>query len=145
MEKKENGNVRQRPDRYAKPIPQDTVCSCSDSATLVFARQDIDIEEASSAIQAVLTVTDGCDKGKQMIIAEYRVNIGRRENNEMSLFDVSTSRLHAYLVYETDGHVLYDAESLNGTYVNGKKIRKYTMRDGDVIGVGNTVIRYEVR
>jgi pSer/pThr/pTyr-binding forkhead associated (FHA) protein len=73
------------------------------------------------------------------------VNIGRRESNELPLTDMNTSRLHAYVVFEEGGHTLYDARSLNGTYVNDHRVTRKRLKAGDRIKVGNTVILYEVK
>lgn len=94
--------------------------------------------------QAVLCVAEGVDAGKRCIFGDNRVNIGRLENNEMTLTDGSVSRLHAYIVKEGGKHIIHDTRSLNGTYVNDVLIIKQMLRAGDVIKVGNTVIEYEV-
>lgn len=94
--------------------------------------------------QAVLCVTEGVDIGKRCIFGDNRVNIGRLENNEMTLTDGSVSRLHAYIIKEGGKHIIHDTRSLNGTYVNDVLIIKQMLRAGDVIKVGNTVLEYEV-
>lgn len=87
----------------------------------------------------------GIDSGLQIDLGVERVNIGRRESNELPLTDMNTSRLHAYVVYEEGGHVLYDAKSLNGTYANNHRVTRKRLKAGDRVKVGNTVILYEVR
>lgn len=94
--------------------------------------------------QAVVCVTEGVDIGKRFIFGDNRVNIGRRENNELVLTDGSVSRLHAYIIKEEGNHMLYDARSLNGTYINNVQIIKQVLHAGDVIKVGNTIIEYEI-
>lgn len=73
------------------------------------------------------------------------VNIGRDENNEITLDDPSVSRVHATFSASTTGLVLGDMSSLNGTFVNGQRIT--SMRDissSDVIDIGATKIKVEV-
>jgi pSer/pThr/pTyr-binding forkhead associated (FHA) protein len=41
------------------------------------------------------------------------------------------------------GFAIVDLGSLNGTTVNGVGVHEHTLADGDVIGVGETAIRYE--
>lgn len=94
--------------------------------------------------QAVICVVEGNDQGKRIVFGDNRVNIGRRENNELVLADSSVSRLHAYIIKEGEDHVLYDARSLNGTYLNEVRIVKQMLHAGDLIKVGSTVIEYEV-
>lgn len=94
---------------------------------------------------AVLQVVEGVDEGKSLEIGRRRINLGRREGNELTLTDMNTSRLHAYIIYEDNSHVLHDANSLNGLYVNGQRVSRKVLRSGDEIKLGNTVIVYEVK
>lgn len=94
---------------------------------------------------ATLTIIEGLDIGIKIDIANNRVNIGRRATNELALNDINTSRLHAYIICEEYQHIIYDANSLNGTYVNGKHIDKCMLNNGDKIKLGSTVILYEVK
>jgi pSer/pThr/pTyr-binding forkhead associated (FHA) protein len=40
--------------------------------------------------------------------------------------------------------VLYDAQSTNGTFVNGERIESTVLNQDDIIQIGNTILRYEV-
>jgi len=92
-----------------------------------------------------LTVVEGLDTGQRVEAAVNRINIGRRESNEMPLSDMNTSRLHAYVIYEEGAHVLYDAKSLNGTYVNDHRVTRKRLKNKDRIKLGSTVLLYEVK
>lgn len=94
--------------------------------------------------RAVICVLEGHDQGKRFIFGDNRVNIGRRENNDLVLTDNGVSRLHAYIIKEGSEHMLYDARSLNGTYLNEVQIIKQVLHAGDLIKVGSTLIEYEV-
>lgn len=76
-------------------------------------------------------------------LSSGRVNIGRIYENEIYLRDAKVSRLHAFIVYENKAHVLYDAQSTNGTFVNGKKVTNHRLADGDQIKIGNTTLTYQ--
>lgn len=91
-----------------------------------------------------LKIIDGTDKRLSLAIGKKRIHIGRRENNEIALHDVSCSRLHAYIDFENYRHVVYDADSLNGTYVNGNLIHQHQLKFGDKITIGDTVIAYDI-
>ena len=91
---------------------------------------------------AVLSVK-GSDK-LELILGERQVYIGRRDSNDLVLDDEGISRVHAYISYERHRHVIRDAGSLNGTFVNKKPIEKYLLRHGDKITIGNATIVYEV-
>jgi hypothetical protein len=81
---------------------------------------------------------------------DYRLNvgttaIGRASDNDVVLDDDTASRQHA-LIREDRGHfTLQDRGSLDGTLLNGEKIRgSVTLQDGDEIGLGNTVLRFKI-
>ncbi|WP_371370927.1 FhaA domain-containing protein [Sporomusa aerivorans] len=103
------------------------------------------IHPPQKLLHALLTVIDGLDAGLKVECSTNRVNIGRRNTNELPLSDMNTSRLHAYIVYEDNNHVIHDARSLNGTYVGDHRITHKQLNSGDKIKVGNTVILYEVK
>ena len=83
-------------------------------------------------------------QSQEIILGERQVHFGRKRSNDFVLADESVSRIHAYISYERHRHVLYDAGSLNGTYVNGKAISRHELRDGDKIQMGNTTLIYKV-
>ena len=85
------------------------------------------------------------DRSKsELILGERQVYIGRRDSNDLVLDDDSISRVHAYISYERHRHVLRDAGSLNGTFVNKKPIEKHLLRHGDKITIGVSTLVYEV-
>lgn len=133
--------------RYSEPLPEeperDTTGPVQMSDTQVFGRMPLVSRQAS--IAGLLTVVKGLDTGLQVDLGAERTNIGRRESNELPLTDMNTSRLHAYVVFEEGGHSLYDAKSLNGTYVNNHRVTRKRLKAGDRIKLGNTVILYEVK
>lgn len=114
------------------------------SGTRVFSRPFSGYEQPH-ALSGTLSVVEGLETGLVVSICTKRINIGRRESAELSLHDLNVSRLHAYIVYEQGSHIIYDAKSLNGTYVNNHRIIRKQLQTGDKIGLGNTIILYEVR
>jgi len=57
--------------------------------------------------------------------------------NEIVFADEAVSWQHAKIQKEGDQYVLYDSGSLNGTFVNGKKVQKAILYDGDRIRFGD--------
>lgn len=94
----------------------------------------------SSYDLAVITDT----KNVELVLGERQVYLGRKETNDFIIDDDGASRVHAFISYERHRHVLNDAESLNGTLVNKKKIGRYVLKDGDKFLIGNTTIVYKV-
>lgn len=136
--------------KFTEPIPDDKPVDNTGlqqlSDTRIFTKMSVPASIVSGDHRsALLTVIDGNDTDSDLEIGFGRVNIGRRESNELPLSDLNTSRLHAYITYEDGNHVVYDAKSLNGTYVNNRRIARKILNDGDRIKVGNTIILYEVK
>ncbi|GMA99643.1 DUF3662 and FHA domain-containing protein [Pelosinus sp. IPA-1] len=113
------------------------------SDTRVFDKVECNILE-QACLHGKLRVLEGPDAGVKIEMTTNRVNIGRRASNELPLTDLNTSRLQAYVIFEDGNHVIYDAKSLNGTYVNDHRISCKELTHGDHIKIGNTVILYEV-
>ncbi|MBR1579839.1 MAG: DUF3662 domain-containing protein [Selenomonadaceae bacterium] len=91
---------------------------------------------------AMLSVKD--HEKLELVLGERQVYIGRRSSNDLVLDDDGASRVHAYVSYERHRHVIRDAGSLNGTFVNKKSIEKHVLRPGDKIMIGNSILVYEV-
>lgn len=83
-------------------------------------------------------------KSTEIVLGERQIYFGRKETNDFVLEDEGASRIHAYISYERHRHVLRDAGSLNGTFVNKNPITRYELKHGDKILIGNTVLIYKV-
>lgn len=72
------------------------------------------------------------------------ISIGRLPENTIPISNMGVSRRHVKIEQDTDkSYVLTDLNSLNGTFVNGKKIKKVTLAHGDKICIGKYTIIYE--
>ncbi len=81
---------------------------------------------------------------EEFILGERQFYIGRKESNDLVLSDESVSRIHAYISYDRHRHVLHDANSLNGTFINKKFADRQKLKHGDKILIGNILVIYEV-
>jgi len=83
-------------------------------------------------------------EGQQAIELRPINSLGRHPNNSIQLLDKIVSKEHCILEQRDGGFVLRDLGSLNGTYVNGERVRGETMlRHGDEIALGSTRARYD--
>lgn len=80
----------------------------------------------------------------EIVCGERQIYLGRKETNDFVISDESASRIHAYVAYERHRHVLYDAGSLNGTWVNQTPVSRHELCNGDKILIGNTTLTYKV-
>ena len=75
------------------------------------------------------------------VLAEYNMNkerytIGRLPDNDIRIDNPAVSGHHSLIINILNDSFLEDLNSTNGTYVNGKLIKKHAMQHGDVITVG---------
>jgi pSer/pThr/pTyr-binding forkhead associated (FHA) protein len=70
------------------------------------------------------------------------VHIGRGLRAEYGIDDHTVSRQHAIVAPRASGCRIFDDRSLNGTFVNGRRVLECDLDDGDVIVVGRVVLRY---
>jgi hypothetical protein len=87
-------------------------------------------------------------KGDQMVVAkDYDrdiIKIGRLSSAHLCLDDEKVSRIHSVIEVGPDGALsIIDMGSVEGTFVNGKRVNKGTLTFGDEIKVGNTTIKVE--
>lgn len=94
---------------------------------------------------AVLTVTAGPDTGfKFRVKAGAPTTIGRGPDNDIVLDDPATSRRHAHIEFRDGMYVLTDLGSANGTLVNGRRVTVKGLADGELIQVGQNVMRVSI-
>jgi hypothetical protein len=85
---------------------------------------------------ALVVRSGGGRAGETFHPAGERTRIGRAPDCEIFLDDVTVSRNHATLV-ERDGHfVVEDGGSLNGTFVNRRRIDSAQLENGDEVQIG---------
>jgi pSer/pThr/pTyr-binding forkhead associated (FHA) protein len=87
------------------------------------------------------------DKIIEKVVADKkRLTIGRTPDNDVVLDNRGISRKHALIEFNPDGAVVIDNESLNGTFVNNRRITEEILKDGDQITIGkfNLIYRQEV-
>lgn len=91
-----------------------------------------------------LVILEGPDAGKRFELPGGAVTVGRHSANPVALTDPRVSRRHFDLRATAAGGVeLHDLGSGNGTEVNGREVRTVLLRNGDRIGAGDTILRFE--
>jgi pSer/pThr/pTyr-binding forkhead associated (FHA) protein len=135
---------------------------------LLLADCDYDLEEVSEIIKPVLTAPQRCQQGlyiqavttgdaaflatnllKEHIAVASPVSsswlIGRSLNCPIHLPDRSVSRRHAVIGHSPDGFYITDLGSLNGTWINDRRIavaERVDLQDGDLVQFGATQIEF---
>ena len=81
------------------------------------------------------------------VLAEYnmskeRYTLGRLPDNDVRVDNAAVSGHHALIINILNDSFLEDLNSTNGTYVNGKLIKKHALQHGDVITIGHHHLRF---
>ena len=84
-------------------------------------------------------------KFEQAVLKEYAlsqgvVTIGRLPDNLIQIDNLAVSGHHAKIYWEADHYVLEDNNSLNGTFVNGRRVSKVNLKDADEVTIGKHVL-----
>jgi FHA domain len=74
-----------------------------------------------------------------------RLRIGRTPDNDIVIDNLAVSRLHALIEEEKGGYFVRDCESLNGTEVNGMRITRRKLEDGDEIAIAKHTILFRLQ
>ncbi|NOX42644.1 MAG: FHA domain-containing protein [Gammaproteobacteria bacterium] len=84
-----------------------------------------------------------------------QIGIGRVYDNEIAIDDEAVSAYHALITVvpcstrkekeNNNEYIIEDLESTNKTFVNGKAVTKHKLKDGDIIRVGETRIKFSLK
>ncbi len=102
----------------------------------------VDIDEVTAEGATLAIRSGGGRAGEVFEIRGERTQIGRSPDAEVFLDDVTVSRNHALLVRRRDGLYVDDLGSLNGTYVNRRRIESHKLANGDELQVGKYKLTY---
>ena len=116
--------------------------------TMTFTPDDV-ADDSAAALHdlggkgpALVVRSGGGRAGESFPINEEKMSIGRTPDAPIFLDDVTVSRNHALLVRRRDGVYIDDLGSLNGSYVNRKRIESHLLADGDEIQIGKFKLGY---
>jgi len=93
--------------------------------------------------KARLLVQKGMNKGKQYPLVGKVVSLGSGPENSIRILDGAVSGKHAGVAIDDNKFEIVDLGSKNGVLVNGKKTPRRFLRNGDVITLGMTELKFE--
>ena len=97
----------------------------------------VDVDEIATHGHAALIIRQGGNRvGESFPLESDRMTVGRRPDSDVFLDDVTVSRDHALVVKRGGDFYLDDLGSLNGTYVNRRRIESHKLADGDELQIG---------
>jgi len=80
---------------------------------------------------------------QEIELDKQQLVIGRDASNAIHLSDPSVSRRHALLTCALDEYFIEDLGSTNGTLLNDKRVTKHILKHGDLLQIGDYILRYE--
>src|SRR3954454_21716144 len=83
-----------------------------------------------------LEVARGPNAGSTYLVAAPSVSVGPHPESDVFLDDITVSRRHSVIQRTDDGFAIRDVDSLNGTYVNRRRVEEADLHDGDEVQIG---------
>ena len=85
-----------------------------------------------------------CENSGKRVLVDRTIVIGRTQDCDLRIDDSAASRRHVEIMRRDDGYVWKDLGSTNGTVLNGSRMLAGSLKDGDVITIGETTFRFQV-
>jgi hypothetical protein len=108
--------------------------------TMAYTPDEVDdaspLEDLGMEGPALVVRSGGGRTGEHFVPRDERTSIGRSPDCDIFLDDVTVSRHHAVLIRESNGFVIEDQGSLNGTFVNRRRIESAELAHGDELQIG---------
>src|SRR5215472_3406717 len=79
--------------------------------------------------------------GEFPIVPEKQIVVGRSSDLDMVLVEDMVSRKHARIAMQNDQIWIEDLGSTNGTFVNGEKIKRARLKEGDRVLIGTSILK----
>ncbi len=79
---------------------------------------------------------------REIQLTKDRTTVGRRPYNDIVIDNLAVSGEHAVLQMDAGDVYLEDLNSTNGTYVNGKTVKKQMLQNGDILEIGKHQLKF---
>lgn len=79
---------------------------------------------------------------ERVVTEKKRISVGRTKDNDIVLENRGVSRKHAMIEFNDESALIIDNESLNGIFVNNRKVSEENLRDNDVITIGKYTLEF---
>ena len=85
---------------------------------------------------AILVVRGGEDEGAYYVLSRALTTVGRADSCDISFDDITVSRQHSEIIRHDGRYMVRDMGSLNGTYVNQRRVDVVELHQGDELQIG---------
>lgn len=90
----------------------------------------------------MLVVRRGPNAGSIFGLEADEITVGRHPDSKIFLDDITVSRRHAVMTHAGSEYRVRDADSLNGTYVNGERVGEVVLDRGDELQIGRFILTF---
>jgi hypothetical protein len=130
--------------RGRRPAPEEPAEQVAPGATMIYKPAQSPTATVSPAqlgmqLEKVALTWDG----QRREFEKERIVVGRSRDCDVTLNDPNVSRRHAELRQEGAAYWIVDLDSTNGTEVNGRRVQRAKLSDGDVLTIGSTEVTFE--
>jgi FHA domain/zinc-ribbon domain len=94
------------------------------------------LDELRTEGPALVVRSGGGRAGEHFLLQNERITVGRSPECDIFLDDVTVSRRHALVKQADGGFLIEDQGSLNGTFLNRRRIESAPLEDGDEVQIG---------
>jgi hypothetical protein len=94
------------------------------------------LDEIRTEGPALVVRSGGGRAGEHFLLQQERITVGRSPDCDIFLDDVTVSRRHALVKQADGGFLIEDQGSLNGTFLNRRRIESASLEDGDEVQIG---------
>jgi diguanylate cyclase (GGDEF)-like protein len=112
------------------------------SERTIITERKLPVTEEGRDHEAYLVVIYGDELGKRISLASGDVEAGRSSGCQIPIDQESVSRRHARIWWTGSSFKVKDLGSTNGTYVNDSQVSEQELRDGDLVKVGRTILKF---
>jgi pSer/pThr/pTyr-binding forkhead associated (FHA) protein len=99
--------------------------------------------EPSDRVARLLILSEG--EREVVHVLGRKTSVGRTPDNDLQIEGRYISRHHAVILAGPTNTLIEDLNSTNGVLVNGRRIIRQVLQDGDQVTIGRTLYRYVVR
>lgn len=98
-------------------------------------------QEATKKQYALRFISGKYQGGEFPIASDREIFIGRSNELDVVLVEDMVSRKHAKISWNNEALMIEDLGSTNGTFVNGEKIKRARLKEGDRVLIGTSIVR----
>jgi pSer/pThr/pTyr-binding forkhead associated (FHA) protein len=123
----------------SEPPPVIAALPVSEAPAATLAKSNISVFPQEGAAAKLIRIDGGTEV---TYVLHRRTQIGRMPSLELHIDSSGVSRRHAVILTAPGGAIIEDCMSTNGTLVNGVKVSRQLLHDGDLLTIGEARFRF---